>query len=120
MGTSVHANRLRRRRPWWRSLLRYRLATVLVMLAVTSVAYFAVDVRHDLPRVHSYGSSTSNSAVRKVGCDIKGNISERGERIYHMPGQEYYLATRINPTRGERWFCSQWEAWWAGWRKAKV
>ncbi|WP_446721239.1 hypothetical protein [Mesorhizobium sp. 113-3-3] len=37
-----------------------------------------------------------------------------------MPGQEYYLATRIDPGRGERWFCSEWEAWWAGWRKAKV
>ena len=28
-------------------------------------------------------------------CWIKGNISvETGERIYHMPGQEYYAATR--------------------------
>ncbi|WP_446685988.1 hypothetical protein [Mesorhizobium kowhaii] len=47
-------------------------------------------------------------------------MNERGEHIYHVPGQEYYLATRINTARGERWFCSEWEAWWAGWRKAKV
>ncbi|CAN7460038.1 sunset domain-containing protein [Mesorhizobium sp. LjNodule214] len=121
MGNIIHAARTRRRKPWWRSLLRYRLITVLAMLGVTSAAYFAIDDRHDLPRVHhGGGSSTSNAAVRKAGCDIKGNINERGEHIYHMPGQEYYSATRINPARGERWFCSQWEAWWAGWRKAKV
>ncbi|RWO86027.1 MAG: hypothetical protein EOQ95_23135 [Mesorhizobium sp.] len=47
----------------------------------------------------------------------RGNINQRGEHIFHVPGQEYYLATQINPARGERWFCSQWEAWWAGWRK---
>jgi hypothetical protein len=30
-----------------------------------------------------------------VGCGIKGNISvNTGERIYHVPGQKYYWATR--------------------------
>jgi len=43
-----------------------------------------------------------------------------GERIYHMLGQRYYDETIVNPAKGERWFCSQWDAWWAGWRKAKV
>jgi hypothetical protein len=56
----------------------------------------------------------------RTGCDIKGNINERGEHIFHAPSQEYHLATRIDPARGERWFCSQWEVWWAGWRKVKV
>jgi endonuclease YncB( thermonuclease family) len=37
-------------------------------------------------------------------CPIKGNISSRGERIYHLPGSAYYAATRIDPDRGERWF----------------
>jgi len=57
-----------------------------------------------------------------VGCGIKGNISTRtGERIYHMPGQKYYLATRINWwSRGERWFCSEADARAAGWRKSRV
>jgi hypothetical protein len=57
-----------------------------------------------------------------VGCGIKGNISVRtGERIYHMPGQKYYLATRINWwSRGERWFCSESDARAAGWRKSRV
>ncbi|MFA8441502.1 thermonuclease family protein [Yoonia sp.] len=51
-------------------------------------------------------------------CAIKGNISSGG-RIYHMPGQEHYTRTRINPANGERWFCSRAEAEAAGWRAAR-
>jgi hypothetical protein len=57
---------------------------------------------------------------RAAGCNIKGNISSSGERIYHVPGQEYYSATRINWLRGERWFCSENAARQAGWRKARI
>lgn len=52
-------------------------------------------------------------------CPIKGNVSRSGERIYHLPGQSYYDATRISLTRGERWFCTEAEARAAGWRKAR-
>ena len=52
------------------------------------------------------------------GCRIKGNISLNGERIYHVPGGEWYDETRIDRSRGERWFCSENEAQAAGWRKA--
>lgn len=53
-------------------------------------------------------------------CKIKGNVSyASGERIFHVPGQEYYSQTRISITRGERWFCSEAEARAAGWRKAR-
>lgn len=51
-------------------------------------------------------------------CIIKGNISSGG-RIYHVPGQENYARTRINPANGERWFCSRAEAEAAGWRAAR-
>nr|WP_214474384.1 thermonuclease family protein [Mesorhizobium sp. dw_380] len=55
-----------------------------------------------------------------IGCNIKGNISvNSGERIYHLPGQEYYSQTVITPGKGERWFCSEAEAQAAGWRKAR-
>ena len=53
-------------------------------------------------------------------CDIKGNINYSGEKIYHVPGQEYYNETKIDVERGERWFCSEEEAQAAGWRKSKV
>ena len=54
----------------------------------------------------------------KTGCDIKGNISLEGEKIYHVPGGEFYSATTINPEYGERWFCTQAEAVANGWRKS--
>jgi hypothetical protein len=54
-----------------------------------------------------------------TGCDVKGNISSRGEH-YHVPGQEFYSRTGINWIKGERLFCSEEEARRAGWRKAKV
>lgn len=54
-----------------------------------------------------------------VGCTIKGNIAQdSGERIYHLPGDEFYDRTRISPARGERWFCTEAEARAAGWRRA--
>lgn len=52
-------------------------------------------------------------------CDIKGNINRRGERIYHRPGDRHYRQTRIDPSRGERWFCSTAEAERAGWRSTR-
>ncbi|WP_444965422.1 sunset domain-containing protein [Rhizobium leguminosarum] len=54
-----------------------------------------------------------------MACNIKGNVTIGSrERIYHMPGQEYYDETRISPRSGGRWFCSEAEARAAGWRRA--
>lgn len=52
------------------------------------------------------------------GCLIKGNVSAKGERIYHVPGQEHYSRTAISESKGERWFCTEGEAASAGWRPA--
>ena len=52
-------------------------------------------------------------------CRIKGNISRSGERIYHVPGGQYYDRTKIGLSKGERWFCSEAEAIAAGWRRSK-
>lgn len=52
-------------------------------------------------------------------CRIKGNVSRDGTRIYHVPGGKYYERTRIRPSKGERWFCSEAEARSAGWRKSR-
>ena len=52
-------------------------------------------------------------------CQIKGNISRSGKRIYHVPGGQWYERTRIDTSKGERWFCSDAEARAAGWRRAK-
>ncbi|MGR3504033.1 thermonuclease family protein [Pseudaestuariivita sp.] len=52
-------------------------------------------------------------------CRIKGNVSSKGVRTYHLPGQAHYERTGIRIERGERWFCSEAEALGAGWRKAR-
>ena len=52
-------------------------------------------------------------------CSIKGNISAKGRRIYHMPGQKFYDRTGIRPENGERWFCSEAQARASGWRPAR-
>jgi len=84
------------------------------------------------PDPYSSGSYSSNTnyfddelgcpdgcTYHKDGCDIKGNISyNSGEKIYHLPGQDYYSETVINSKYGERWFCTEEEAIDNGWRKA--
>jgi hypothetical protein len=58
--------------------------------------------------------------VPPPGCFIKGNVSPKtGERIYHLPEQQFYDDTRITPGKGEAWFCTEEEARVSGWRKAK-
>ncbi|MEM8629674.1 MAG: thermonuclease family protein [Pseudomonadota bacterium] len=54
-------------------------------------------------------------AAPRIDCAIKGNISKSG-RIYHLPGTRSYAKTRIDTSKGERWFCSEAEARAAGWR----
>lgn len=54
------------------------------------------------------------------GCDIKGNISTSGEKIYHTPSQKYYAKTVIDESRGEKYFCTEEEAQNAGFRKSKT
>ncbi|MGX8013534.1 sunset domain-containing protein [Mesorhizobium sp. ORM8.1] len=89
-----HSRRPRARASWW--------ATILVAGGLIGGA-LAVQIGPEF-----------------TSCNIKGNISYYGgERIYHVPGQEYYSATRINLLKGERWFCSETEAQGAGWRRAR-
>lgn len=88
-----------------------RFATVVILCS--AAAFVAPGA------IYTFASRVE--AVRSGdGCVIKGNISiNTGERIYHVPGQEYYNPTRISPEYGERWFCSEADARAAGWRKAR-
>ena len=63
--------------------------------------------------------SASAAPAASGGCVIKGNINAAGRRIFHVPGQEDYAATRIDLSRGERWFCTAAEARGAGWTAAR-
>ncbi len=53
-------------------------------------------------------------------CDIKGNINTQGEKIFHMPGDQWYEKTTVDESRGrgEKWFCSEKDAIAAGFRPA--
>ncbi|SRR6056297_3071476 len=70
------------------------------------------------------GATGSTSAAQDAGsglqppgdCAIKGNINRHGERIYHTPDSSSYSRTRIDESRGQRWFCTEEEARAAGWR----
>ena len=68
-----------------------------------------------LPQAASPAAASEQSG----SCNIKGNISRKGERIYHVPGQKFYAQTRISAGKGERWFCSEQEARAAGWRRSQ-
>lgn len=59
-------------------------------------------------------------AASSSGCRIKGNISAKGERIYHLPDDITYEATRIDVSAGERYFCTEEEAAAAGWRASRA
>ncbi len=65
------------------------------------------------------GQRLEATASEPGDCRIKGNISSKGERIYHVPGGRYYERTRINTSKGERWFCSEADAQAAGWRRSR-
>jgi micrococcal nuclease len=63
---------------------------------------------------------TSSPAVPPVdGCVIKGNINSKGEKIYHVPGDDAYDETVVTTAKGERFFCSEADALAAGWRPAR-
>lgn len=58
--------------------------------------------------------------VAPEGCAIKGNISKKGQRIYHTPWSPWYKKVRVDTRHGERWFCDEAQALAAGWRSAKA
>ena len=92
----------------------------LILVAAGAVIGFAGVSVFMMP---DKGTSMFSAALASTGqgCNIKGNVSiNSGERIYHLPGQEFYAETVIRLEYGERWFCSEAEARSAGWRKART
>ena len=71
-----------------------------------------------MPDPAAFRAARATGSAAQPSCAIKGNIGSGG-RIYHMPGQDHYAATRISTAKGERWFCSEAEARAAGWRAAR-
>ncbi|WP_203362493.1 thermonuclease family protein [Bacillus sp. REN10] len=62
-----------------------------------------------------YQPDVKDESVRSnKECDIKGNITSSGEKIYHVPSGQSY-----NVTKAEELFCTKEEAEMAGYRAAK-
>jgi len=90
--------------------MRRLIGTLAVIVVI------AINMDRCVPAKNVWRASTESTSE---ACLIKGNISQNtGERIYHVPGQEWYGKTVIDTSRGERWFCSEDEAQRAGWRRA--
>jgi hypothetical protein len=98
----------RRRR--FRLPSQYLISSLILLAALILYLW-----RPEIPQLQGLVPQSSSGS-----CNIKGNINESGERIYHLPSNRYYDATGIDESRGERWFCSVSEAIAAGWRPAKV
>lgn len=62
----------------------------------------------------SINSNISHNGPGPNGETIKGNINRKGEKIYHVPGGQFY-----NKTIPERWFFTEVDAQAAGFRRAK-
>lgn len=72
------------------------------------------------PSASNFYGRTVAELDRDWSGQIKGNIStgtnSKNEKIYHIPGWPSYSATKIDTSKGERWFSTEREAIKAGWR----
>jgi len=110
-----------RHAPWeWRAVERQR-SSGFTDYADERVQDCIDDMHRAKPRAKADPPATVMPLVQQPApaaagdCRIKGNISSSGH-IYHVPGSASYSATRIDTSKGERWFCSEEEAEAAGWR----
>lgn len=88
---------------------------VLIVIGAATASFLASGGHVLFPGITRYVQANVGTS-----CRIKGNILINSrERIYHVPGQEYYEETKISPQYGERWFCSEADARAAGWRRAR-
>ena len=133
MGTTVQfkggRHRARRRRPrqprqWGlpRLLLAASAIGLVAGLILFEVGPRAIGGRADPNGLWETVREFAGAVVDESGfgdCRIKGNVSFSGERIYHVPGGEFYSQTRIDFFKGERFFCTEEEARAAGWRRSR-
>ena len=56
------------------------------------------------------GAPGSRPKPLRATARSRANVNSSGERIYHLPFQQFYDRTKIDEGGGERWFCSEGEA----------
>ncbi len=67
-----------------------------------------------------FGLCPSGCQQPPAGCDIKGNINSKHEKIYHLPAERDYVDVQIDADKGELWFCTIEEAIASGWRPPRA
>lgn len=82
----------------------------------TPTPYLSGQTFSDSSYTQSNSGILGSTSRGNSSCVIKGNINSDGEKIYHCPNDQWYSRTKINTSKGERWFCSEAEALTAGFR----
>ena len=114
---------------WYQPYLRHAQANAVLFAADVDLTagmtrkdvvwiVWRLRARQDLQPVQVPASASASSASGDGDCTIKGNISAKKEKIYHVEGCGSYAKTTIDESAGERWFCREEDAKAAGWRKA--
>jgi len=78
-----------------------------------STSSFSTSSKNEDSSINTSYPSSSNETKSSKGL-IKGNINYKGEKIYHVPGGQFY-----DKTNAEQWFNTEQEAQAAGYRKSK-
>ena len=66
-----------------------------------------------------FGAETDPPPSSAQQCRIKGDVSLRtGKRVFYVPGQRDYARIGIDKDNGDRWFCTEVDAFAAGWTKS--
>lgn len=65
-----------------------------------------------------YGKCWQKENLDNPQCVIKGNIDEKGRKLYYSPGCAQYKFVVVEKDIGEEWFCSEEEAQKAGFSRA--
>jgi micrococcal nuclease len=82
-------------------------------LGIWSIENYVTDNGYTAQEKTGENQSSTNT---NIDCQnpIKGNINSKGEKIYHVPGGQYY-----DITKAEELFCTEQEAVNAGYRKSQ-
>lgn len=101
---------------------KYATDNKLGLWAEGACKNFAVEPNKEtntqIPVTKEEATEVQKEEIANTACNIKGNISSDGRKLYHAPYCPSYNRTKINESNGERWFCSEEEAVKAGWTKA--
>jgi hypothetical protein len=107
-----------------RMRVAFRIAAVAVALALAAPGLAACEKSNEVVLQEQYEQAREGCPQGCIdpppGCAIKGNISVRGNKFYHLPGRKSYPGIIIEPEKGERWFCSEAEALANGWMASQV